>query len=61
MVSSRVCECGEGTIYFKTEDAGKFMMCDFCKREYEIFYEVSEEDETLYELTAEPTQALLME
>lgn len=61
MLGARVCECGESEIRFHTEDAGKFMNCTMCGREYEIFLEVSEHDETLYELVAEPTQMLLME
>ncbi len=59
MTNSRVCECGNGTIYFKEEDAGKIISCPVCERTYKIFIEF-EEDNNALELFAEPEQELLL-
>ena len=61
MTNSRVCECGKGTMYFKTEDAGKIINCPDCSREYMVFMEMEEGPDMIYELFAEPTQELLLE
>ena len=62
MTNSRVCECGKGTMSFKTEDAGKTIRCPDCEREYMVFLEMDENSNDMeYELFAEPTQELLLE
>ena len=58
--ASRVCECGEATIYFKTEDAGKTINCPKCERQYMVFLEMDDNPDMTYELYAEPTQELLL-
>jgi len=60
VTNSRECECGEATIYFKTEDAGKVKVCPKCGREYTIFLEMEDDNGLNYELTAEPNEALLL-
>jgi len=59
MTDSRICECGQTSIYFRTEDAGKLMKCESCGREYTIFLEVDDNDERLQSLFAEPNQQML--
>ena len=62
MVNSRICECGQANIYFRTEDAGKVFSCPQCQREYTIFIEYDENDANKpYDIFAEPNQELLME
>jgi len=60
VTNSRVCECGKATIQFKTEDAGKTLICPVCEREYTIFLEMEDDHGLNYELTAEPNEALLL-
>ncbi len=60
MTNSRVCECGKGTITFRTEDAGKTINCPSCERQYIVFMEMDEGPDMTYELYAEPTEELLL-
>jgi hypothetical protein len=55
------CECGKFEFKFKPEDAGRTLGCKMCGREYIVFLEVDDRDESLYDLTIEPTQELLLE